>query len=97
MPRASEGDTIELEGKVFRMKAPNSNDFDGEIVWGQFIVLKDDTGEQGCWLKLDSQEDKVTKGTHITINGKLGKEYKDSRGKTKVFFFISNIIYFACC
>jgi len=83
MPRASEGDTIELEGKVIKLKAPNSNDFDGEIVWGQFVVLKDDTGEQGCWLKLDSQEDKVTKGTQITINGKLGKEYTDSRGKLK--------------
>lgn len=81
LPRASEGDTIELEGKVFRLKEPNSNDFDGEIVWGQFIVLKDDTGEQVCWLKLDSQEDKVTKGTHVSIKGKLGKEYTTSRGK----------------
>lgn len=83
MPRASEGDTIELEGKVFRFKEPNSNDFDGEIVWGQFVVLKDETGEQGCWLKLDSKEGFVTKGTVISIKGKLGKEYKDSRGKMK--------------
>ena len=81
MPRASEGDTIELEGKVFRLKEPNSNDFDGEIVWGQFVVLKDESGEQGCWLKLGSQEDKVTKGMQISINGKLGKEYTTSRGK----------------
>jgi len=81
MPRASEGDTIELEGKVFRLKAPNSNDFDGEIVWSQFVVLKDSTGEQGCWLKLDSEENKVTKGTQISIKGKLGKEYTTSRGK----------------
>ena len=81
MPRASEGDTIELEGKVFRLKAPNSQDFDGEIVWGQFVVLKDETGEQGCWLKLDSEDDAVTKGTSISIKGKLGKEYKTSRGK----------------
>lgn len=81
MPRASEGDTIELEGKVFRLKEPNSNDFDGEVVWGQFVVLKDDTGEQGCWLKLDSKEDNVTKGTQISIKGKLGKEYTTSRGK----------------
>ena len=81
MPRASEGDTIELEGKVFRLKAPNSNDFEGEIVWSQFIILKDETGEQGCWLKLDSKEDNVTKGTSIKIKGKLGKEYTTSRGK----------------
>jgi len=81
MPRASEGDTIELEGKVFRLKAPNSNDFDGGIVWSQFVILKDSTGEQGCWLKLDSQEDAVTKGTQISIKGKLGKEYTTSRGK----------------
>lgn len=84
MPRASEGDTIELEGKVFRLKEPNSNDFDGEIVWGQFIVLKDETGEQGCWLKLDSKDDNVTKGTQISIKGKLGKEYTEKRsGKLK--------------
>jgi len=81
MPRASEGDTIELEGKVFRLKAPNSNNFDGGIVWSQFVILKDSTGEQGCWLKLDSQEDAVTKGTQISIKGKLGKEYTTSRGK----------------
>lgn len=79
--RASEGDTIELESKVSLAKAPNSNDFDGEIVWGQFIVIKDDTGEQGAWLKLDSVDDKVTKGTAISIKGKLGKEYTTSRGK----------------
>lgn len=81
MPRASEGDTIELEGKVFRLKEPNSNDFDGEIVWGQFVVLKDETGEQGCWLKLASQANDVTKGVVISIKGKLGKEYTTSRGK----------------
>jgi len=81
MPRASEGDIVELEGKVFRLKAPNSNDFDGEIVWSQFVVLKDATGEQGCWLKIGSKENKVTKGTSIKIKGKVGKEYTTSRGK----------------
>ena len=79
--RASEGDIIELEGKVFRLKEPNSNDFEGEIVWSQFVVVKDDTDEIGCWLKLGSKEDKVAKGTSIKIKGKLGKEYKTSRGK----------------
>ena len=83
MSRASEGDTIELEGKVFRLKEPNSNDFEGTIVWSQFIVLKDETGEQGCWLKLDSAEDKVSKGSSIKIKGKVGKDYKDNRGNTK--------------
>ena len=81
LSRASEGDILELEGKVFRLKEPNSNDFDGEIVWGQFVVLKDDSGEQGCWLKLDSKEGFVTKGMTISIKGKLGKEYTTSRGK----------------
>ena len=81
LPRATEGDILELEGKVFRLKSPNSNDFDGEIVWGQFVVLKDDTGEQGCWLKLDSEDGAVTKGTTISIKGKLGKEYTTSRGQ----------------
>jgi len=79
--RATEGDTLELEGTVFRLKEPNSNDFDGETVWGQFIVLKDDSGEQGAWLKLGAKEDRVPKGTKISIKGKLGKEYTNSRGK----------------
>ena len=78
--RASEGDILELEGTVYRLKEPNSNDFDGEIVWGQFIVLKDSTGEQGAWLKLGAEADRVSKGTKISIRGKLGKEYTTSRG-----------------
>jgi len=82
-PRASEGDTIELEGKVSFARKPNSNDFEGTTVWSQFIVLKDDTGEQGAWLKLDSPEDKVTKGTSIRIKGKLGEEYEDKKGVMK--------------
>lgn len=82
-PRASEGDIIELEGKVSFAKKPNSKDFEGTTVWSQFIVLKDDTGEQGCWLKLDSPEDKVSKGTSIKIKGKLGEEYEDNKGVMK--------------
>jgi len=83
MPRASEGDTIELEGKVFKLKEPNSNEFEGKVVWSQFIVIKDPTGEQGAWLKLDSEGDKVSKGATLKIKGKVGKEYKDSKGVTK--------------
>ena len=82
-PRASEGDQIELEGKVPFARKPNSNDFEGTTVWSQFIVLKDNTGEQGVWLKLDSPEDKVTKGTSIKIKGKLGEEYEDKKGVMK--------------
>jgi len=82
-PRASEGDIVELEGRVSFAKKPNSKDFEGTTVWSQFIVLKDDTGEQGCWLKLDSPEDKVSKGTSIKIKGKLGEEYEDSKGVMK--------------
>jgi len=82
-PRASEGDVIELEGKVSFAKKPNSKDFEGTTVWSQFIVLKDDTGEQGAWLKLDSPEDKVSKGSSVKIKGKLGEEYEDSKGVMK--------------
>lgn len=83
-PRASEGDTIELEGKVFRLKEPNSKEFEGNVVWSQFIVVKDATGEQGCWLKLDEEGDKVSKGSSIKIKGKLGEEYTEKRsGKLK--------------
>ena len=82
-PRASEGDVIELEGKVSFAKKPNSRDFEGTTVWSQFVVLKDDTGEQGAWLKLDSPEDKVSKGSSISIKGKLGEEYEDGKGVMK--------------
>ena len=83
MPRASEGDSIELEGKVIRALKPNSNDFEGKVVWSQFIVIKDSTGEQGCWLKLDGEEDKIAKGVSIKVKGKVGKDYEDSKGKTQ--------------
>ncbi len=77
MSRASEGDTIELEGKVFRANDPNS----GQYGWSQFIVIKDATGEQGCWLNLEGEEDKVTKDSSIKIKGKVSKEYKNKQGK----------------
>lgn len=79
MPRASEGDSIELEGKVIRALKPN----EGEYGWSQFIVLGDSTGEQGAWLKLDSEGDKVTKGSTIKVKGKVSKEYKDNKGVMK--------------
>lgn len=79
MPRASEGDAIELEGKVIRALKPN----EGQYGWSQFIVLKDKTGEQGCWLKLDSEEDKISKNSSIKVKGKVGEEYEDSKGKMK--------------
>jgi hypothetical protein len=79
MPRASEGDTIELEGKVIRALKPNEGDYG----WSQFIVIKDETGEQGAWLKLDSENDKVSKGASLKIKGKVSKEYKDDKGAMK--------------
>jgi len=79
MPRASEGDGIEIEGNIIKALTPR----DGEYGPSQFIVLKDKTGEQGCWLKLDSKEDKVSKGSSIKIKGKVSKEYEDDKGKMK--------------
>ncbi len=75
MPRATEGDTIELEGTVSFAQKPN----EGQYGWSQFIGVKDDTGEQRCWIRLEGEEDKVTKGTSIKIKGKLGDEYKDRK------------------
>ena len=79
MPRASEGDVIELEGTAIKVLKPN----EGEFGWSQFVVLKDETGELGCWLKLDSEVDKVPKGIFIKVKGKVSKEYKDSKGVMK--------------
>jgi len=81
MKRVETGDVVSIEGKVIRALKPNSNNFEGKIVWSQFIVLKDSTGEQGAWLKLDGEEDKVSKDATLKIKGKVGKEYKDSKGK----------------
>ena len=80
MPRASEGDTIGLEGKVSHAQKPN----EGQYGWSQFIGVKDSTGEQNCWIKLDGEEDKVTKGTSIKIKGKVGEEYEDKKTKKMV-------------
>lgn len=79
-PRASEGDIVELEGKVSHAQKPN----EGQYGWSQFIGVKDSTGEQNCWIKLDGEEDKVTKGTSIKIKGKLGEEYEDKKSKKMV-------------
>ena len=79
MTRATEGDIIELEGKVIRVLKPNK----GEYGWSQFIVIKDETGEQGAWLKLDSEGDGVSKGASLKIKGKVSKEYKDDKGVIK--------------
>ncbi len=76
-PRASEGDIVEIEGKVSFAQNPR----EGQYGWSQFVGLKDDTGEQKCWIRLEGEEDKVTKGTSIVIKGKLGEEYKDKRTK----------------
>ena len=81
-PRASEGDIVELEGKVSHAQKPNEGK--GQYGWSQFIGLKDSTGEQNCWIKLDGEEDKVTKGTPIKIKGKLGEEYEDRKSKKMV-------------
>ena len=79
-PRASEGDFIELEGKVSHAQKPN----EGQYGWSQFIGVKDSTGEQNCWIKLEGEEDKVTKGTPIKIKGKLSAEYPDKKTKEMV-------------
>jgi hypothetical protein len=79
MSRTSEGDIVELEGNVFKALKPN----EGEYGFSQFIVLKDETGELGCWLKLDSEGDKVPKGISLKVKGKVSKEYKDSKGVMK--------------
>ena len=80
MPRASEGDIVELEGKISHAQKPN----EGQYGWSQFIGVKDDTGEQNCWIRLEGEEDKVTKGTSIKIKGKLGEEYEDKKSKKMV-------------
>ncbi|GAF86969.1 unnamed protein product, partial [marine sediment metagenome] len=73
-------DTIELEGKVIRANDPS----DSEYGWSQRIILRDDTGEMGCWLNLDTKDDKVAKGASIKLEGKLSAEYTDKRtGKLK--------------
>lgn len=79
-PRASEGDIIELEGKVSHAQKPN----EGQYGWSQFIGVKDSTGEQNCWIKLADDVHQVVKGTSIKIKGKLGEEYEDKKSKKMV-------------
>lgn len=80
MEKAKEGDSgIELEGKVIKTLTPR----EGEYGWSQFVVLNDSTGEIGCWLKLDSEKDNVSKGSSLKVKGTVSKEYKDDKGKMK--------------
>ena len=79
MSRASTGDIIEVEGKVkVALKAS-----EGQYGWSQFIIVKDDTGEQGAWINLEDESDKLSKGVLVKVKGKVGDEYKDGKGDIK--------------
>ena len=84
MAKAKEGDNgLEIEGKVAYAQAPKTMNFGDEEVIKQFIVIKDDTGEQGCNATLKSRKDKICKATYIKFRGTVSKEYKDKKGEFK--------------
>ena len=76
MSRTSEGDIVEIEGKIIRALTPK----EGEWGWSQFVVVKDTTGEMGAWLKLEGEENKLSKGSSLKAKGKVSKEFKNSQG-----------------
>jgi len=84
MAKAKEGDSgLEIEGKVIFSQTPKIMTFDNKEVIKQFIVIKDDTGEQGCNATLKSKEEEICKGIYIKFRGTVSKEYKDKKGNLK--------------
>jgi len=76
MSRTKEGDVVEIEGNVKFAKAPMT----GQYGVSQWVVIADSTGEQGCWIYLDSEEDKIIKGACIKVSGKV-KEFTNKKNQ----------------
>ena len=67
---------ITIEGKIIKTpKPPNS----GEYGWSQMIILKDDTGEIGSWIKIASAEDAYKVGQYIKVQGKVSRYMKGDK------------------
>ena len=78
---------IIIEGKIIKTpKEPR----DSEYGWSQMIILKDDTGEIGSWINIESAEDAYRVGQYIKVKGKVSKYVKG--GKPGISLNNANVI-----
>lgn len=67
---------ITIEGRIIKTPKPPG---DSEYGWSQMIILKDDTGEIGSWVNIESAEDAYKVGQYIKVQGKVSKYVKGGK------------------
>jgi len=67
---------ITIEGKIIKTPKPPNN---GEYGWSQMIILKDDTGEIGSWINIESAESAYKVGQYLKVQGKVSKYKKGDK------------------
>lgn len=67
---------ITIEGRIIKTPKPPG---DSEYGWSQMIILKDDTGEIGSWINIESAEDAYKVGQYIKVQGKVSKYVKGGK------------------
>ena len=73
------GAEVEIEGDIYRALKPRQTNYG----WGQFIVVEDVTGRQGCNVGVAGKDDGFKTKQCVRVKGKLSDWYKDSRGVDK--------------
>ena len=67
---------ITIEGKIIKTPKPPGK---SEYGWSQMIILKDDTGEMGSWINIESAENAYKVGQYIKVQGKVSKYLKGNK------------------
>ena len=67
---------ITIEGKIIKTPKPPG---DSEYGWSQMVILKDDTGEIGSWINIESAEDAYKVGQYVKVQGKVSKYMKGDK------------------
>jgi len=66
---------IIIEGRITRVLKPRESQYG----WGQFIVIKDDTGEMGSNINIENEEAKYQGGEYVQVKGKVSKYVKNDK------------------
>ena len=66
---------ITIEGRITRVLKPRESQYG----WSQFVVIKDDTGEMGSNINIESEEAKYQGGEYIQVKGKVSHYVKNNK------------------
>ena len=66
---------IIIEGRIIRVLKPRESQYG----WGQFIVIKDDTGEMGSNINIENEEAKYQGGEYVQVKGKVSHYVKNDK------------------